>query len=450
MAAELAGKGRKPGATVNPPVPRHDARAPVVVAIGLAGVAALAWWARGRRRQPAADADRPNQVPPSRAVAPALLLAGAGTAALVVRRVGVTRLIRYAPLIRAGIRWLADPHPLLPGGRAGGLRLSDLARPLLPGGGRERARFVAGLLLGGSAAFPIARLTAPGRGRSSDPHGDVGDVDERARIVGARRQLGIAAALLGLAVLADSGLEHYRACFHNRAMYTPLVSASLTILANLHAAAGSDGAPSVARDAVHLASGAVGIVGLGFHLYNIGKRPGGYDWLNFFYGAPFGAPAALTLAALIGFAAERLDAGKPAAEQRLVGLPFAPAMAAVTGIGLAGTVAEVTLLHFRGAFHNPFMWLPVSLPPVAAMLMAKQAVAPSGADAWVTRGWLWMTAVLGIGGVGFHAYGVSRNMGGWSNWSQNILAGPPLPAPPSFAALAIAGLAVLDLGGEGR
>ena len=32
----------------------------------------------------------------------------------------------------------------------------------------------------------------------------------------------------------------------------------------------------------------------------------------------------------------------------------------------------------------------------------------------------------------FHAYGVSRNMGGWRNWSQNVLNGPPLPAPPSF------------------
>jgi hypothetical protein len=36
-------------------------------------------------------------------------------------------------------------------------------------------------------------------------------------------------------------------------------------------------------------------------------------------------------------------------------------------------------------------------------------------------------------------------MGGWRNWSQNILNGPPLPAPPSFAGLALAGLAALEL-----
>jgi hypothetical protein len=36
-------------------------------------------------------------------------------------------------------------------------------------------------------------------------------------------------------------------------------------------------------------------------------------------------------------------------------------------------------------------------------------------------------------------------MGGWRNWSQNVLNGPPIPAPPSFAGLALAGLAALGL-----
>jgi hypothetical protein len=36
-------------------------------------------------------------------------------------------------------------------------------------------------------------------------------------------------------------------------------------------------------------------------------------------------------------------------------------------------------------------------------------------------------------------------MGGWRNWNQNILNGPPLPAPPSFTGLALAGLAALSL-----
>ncbi|MGH8325279.1 MAG: hypothetical protein ACRET2_00790, partial [Steroidobacteraceae bacterium] len=55
------------------------------------------------------------------------------------------------------------------------------------------------------------------------------------------------------------------------------------------------------------------------------------------------------------------------------------------------------------------------------------------------------SAALGIAGVGFHAVGVARNMGGWGNWRQNVLNGPPLPAPPSFTGLALAGLAALGL-----
>ena len=63
----------------------------------------------------------------------------------------------------------------------------------------------------------------------------------------------------------------------------------------------------------------------------------------------------------------------------------------------------------------------------------------------MTRFWLRLTAVLGFAGAGFHAMGVARNMGGWRNWSQNVLNGPPIPAPPSFTGLALAGLAALGL-----
>jgi hypothetical protein len=52
---------------------------------------------------------------------------------------------------------------------------------------------------------------------------------------------------------------------------------------------------------------------------------------------------------------------------------------------------------------------------------------------------------VGLAGAGFHAYGVHRAMGGWRNPRQNVLNGPPLPAPPSFTGLALAGLAALDL-----
>jgi hypothetical protein len=58
---------------------------------------------------------------------------------------------------------------------------------------------------------------------------------------------------------------------------------------------------------------------------------------------------------------------------------------------------------------------------------------------------LYATAGAGVAGSLFHIYGVSRNMGGFYNWSQNILNGPPIPAPPSFTGVALAGLAAIRL-----
>ncbi|MDQ2860944.1 MAG: hypothetical protein M3T55_09520, partial [Pseudomonadota bacterium] len=134
--------------------------------------------------------------------------------------------------------------------------------------------------------------------------------------------------------------------------------------------------------------------------------------------------------------------GKP---PRIAGVAAGRLVAAVTSAGLLGTVGEVALLHFRGAYHNRFMFLPVSAPPLAAALLAKAAARPTQKSRPFTRWWLRLTAALGFAGVGFHAWGVSRGMGGWRNWSQNLLNGPPLPAPPAFTALALAGLTALAL-----
>ncbi len=261
---------------------------------------------------------------------------------------------------------------------------------------------------------------------------------------GEARALHASAALLGASVLADSAVEHYRGGFDNPGMWTPIVTSALTILA------GADGATGWrlhrrARDGAYGLAGAVGGIGFGFHVYNVLRRPGGLNWLNAFYAAPIGAPAALTLAGAIGLAANEVEAHPRGL--KLFGVPVGRALSALTAFGLMGTVSEAGLLHFRGAFQNPFMYLPVSLPPVAAALTAKAAIEPKAARDGrpLTRFWLALTSIMGVAGVGFHAFGVSRAMGGWKNWSQNVIDGPPLPAPPSFSALALAALAALRL-----
>jgi hypothetical protein len=265
-------------------------------------------------------------------------------------------------------------------------------------------------------------------------------------VVRAARRLNRASGMLALSVLADSAIEHYRGRFENRAMYTPLVVSTISILASLHGTADRGRGAHRARDASYLLAGAAGLAGLGFHLYNVGKRPGGYRTMNnFFYAAPIGAPGALALSGLLGFASERVRDNRPGASPTVLGLPAGKALALLTSAGLAGTVSEVGLLHFRGAFHNPAMYIPVTMPPVAAGLLAGSAALPGRQGRRLARLWLRLTAFMGFAGVAFHSYGVARQMGGWRNWSQNVIDGPPLPAPPSFTGLALAGLAALWL-----
>lgn len=263
--------------------------------------------------------------------------------------------------------------------------------------------------------------------------------------VRAARRLNRAAGTLAASVLFDSAIEHYRGSFENKAMYTPIVVASLSVLASVHGMGDRRFGAHLARDAVYAIAGVTGIVGTGFHVYNVGKQPGGFIFQNLFYSAPLGAPAALSLSGLMGFLAERVRNNKPGRLPRILGLSAGRVVAMLSGAGLVGTMGEAGLLHFRGAYHNPFMLLPVTVPPMGAALLAGTALGPSGTRRGLTRWWLRITALMGFAGVGFHAYGVSRNMGGWRNWSQNLLNGPPLPAPPSFTGLALAGLAALGL-----
>ena len=252
----------------------------------------------------------------------------------------------------------------------------------------------------------------------------------------AAQALGAGAAILCVSVALDSAIEHYRGGFKDRAMFVGPTMALLGIGAATYIAfrpeRANDRVPKIALFTV----GATGLIGLGFHAFNILKRPGELDALNLFYAAPAGAPAALTLAGLYGVIAGEMLSGRDYVRTRLP-----RHTAALIAFSLMGTVAEAGLLHFRGAFQDPAMYAPVTIPPLAALSIGAAALTPRAAT--VAEPLLKATAVLGIAGPIFHAYGIHRNMGGWHNWSQMILQGPPLPAPPAFLGIAAAGLGIL-------
>jgi hypothetical protein len=258
-----------------------------------------------------------------------------------------------------------------------------------------------------------------------------GDRSERAA-----QSLGAGAAILCVSVALDSAIEHYRGQFKDRAMFVGPTMALLGLGAAACIAFRPEDANARLPKIALITVGATGLIGLGFHSYNIFKRPGELDALNLFYGAPAGAPAALTLAGLYGVIAGEMLSGRDYVRTRLP-----KHAAALIAFSLMGTVAEAGLLHFRGAFQDPAMYAPVAIPPLAALSIGAAALDPRAAV--IAEPLLKATAVLGIAGPIFHAYGIHRNMGGWRNWSQMILQGPPLPAPPAFLGIAAAGLGIL-------
>src|SRR5687768_18376663 len=95
----------------------------------------------------------------------------------------------------------------------------------------------------------------------------------------ASRLLNTAAATLAASVLTDSAAEHYRAGFHDRAMFiAPAVSAAA--FATATASAFTPRADGFLPRAVFAASVATGLVGFGFHLTNVRseERRVGKEW----------------------------------------------------------------------------------------------------------------------------------------------------------------------------
>lgn len=259
---------------------------------------------------------------------------------------------------------------------------------------------------------------------------------------GVTRMVGSGATILAASVLADSAVEHYVGSFDRPAMSLPLAASSLALGGNAllsHSGAVARGSPFTVG--INAASVGIGALGLGFHVYNVTRQTGGLSWNNLFYQAPVGAPGALMMSGALGLAAHSLK--RSGGFLGSVPLASGRVLAGFTALGLLGTSAEAAILHFRGAYHNKAMWLPVTLPPIAAALLGRAAL--RGRAGLLAGPALAATAVLGLIGSAFHVYGVSRNMGGWKNWRQNLFAGPPVPAPPGFTGLAIAGLGALRL-----
>ena len=101
---------------------------------------------------------------------------------------------------------------------------------------------------------------------------------------------------------AEAGYNHWMGGYFNKLMFTPAILSPTMVLVHLgaysrmHTARALEGPLSV----VAVVSG---LIGFGFHLRNISRRSGGFNWQNLFYGPPAVAPLQLTGQGILGLLA---------------------------------------------------------------------------------------------------------------------------------------------------
>ena len=250
---------------------------------------------------------------------------------------------------------------------------------------------------------------------------------------------------LTLLIIAEAFVGHYRRGFVLRAQYAPLVSGGLLIAtASVTIFAPRFSPANVALQLAGWLAIVSGLVGFGFHhYYGIAKKPAGYNWLLHYlmYGAPPLAPLALTITGILAV----IGARGLANQSNISGISLRTALLISLAIAIAGATLQATILHYRGAFNNPLMFVPLALPVPAIMLAIFMIVSPNAVVGFLFTIVLWLTFLMGFVGLGMHLRGYGRQMGGLYVTLFNVLEGPAVSAPALFTGFAAVGLVVVYL-----
>jgi hypothetical protein len=241
----------------------------------------------------------------------------------------------------------------------------------------------------------------------------------------------------------EAFLGHYRSGFPLKAQYAPLLTAALlTIAAGVNLLL--PGRTGTVVEAAGWIGVVTGLIGLGYHhYYGVADKPGGYHWLlhQLMLHAPPLAPLSQAALGALLILAARLTTGASTA----FGLPIRIWIVEVCAITILGAVAQSAILHYRGAYNNVLMYVPITIPLVAAVALAWEGIAPSEVAGNIAVFSLWLTFLSGFVGVGMHIRGIDRLMGGFYIGRANLMQGPPLSAPMVFSAFAGAALAGLKV-----
>jgi hypothetical protein len=252
--------------------------------------------------------------------------------------------------------------------------------------------------------------------------------------------IALVTAALTLLLLADAFAGHYRSGFVFRSQYAPFISGGLLIVTAVSAVLKPEAAwTNLALRVAGWLAIISGLVGFGFHhYYGIAKKPGGYKWLLHYlmYGAPQLAPLALAITGVLALVA----AYGLANEISIAGVSLRTALLVLVGVSLAGAILQAAILHYRGAFNNPLMFAPLTVPVLAIVMSIWMIIGANDIVVSVFTMLLWLTFLIGFIGLGMHLRGFGRQMGGLYVTIFNWLEGPPAFAPALFTGFAGVGL----------
>lgn len=246
--------------------------------------------------------------------------------------------------------------------------------------------------------------------------------------------------------------EHYKGSYSNPVMYTPVVLSGVLAGAAIAGFFSRSAAQTVMRWAAY-ATLADGIIGFGFHVRGVARKPGGWRLpvTNIVMGPPIFAPLLFGTSAYLGVLASYLQREEDHGSGAESGFPegdfrddifhgrFQKHLCVVAAIATVASGAESWYSHYKDNFKKRVQWSPVLLTPlmVAVAIAAHRSSRVANTLLPVVSATLMLDGTVGFG---YHARGILARPGGARKPLYNILYGPPIFAPLLFAACGLLGM----------
>lgn len=282
-----------------------------------------------------------------------------------------------------------------------------------------------------------------------------------------QRSLSLIVAVTSVASGLEVGYEHYKGSYSNLVMYSPVILSGTLAAAGAAAVFSRRAATSVLR-VVSVVSLIDGVLGLGFHIRGIARKPGGWRLpvVNIVMGPPIFAPLLFGTSAYLGWMASylRREEDPPEDQETKTEGNFQKAhdwrvdirqgrfqkhLCLITIIWAFLSGFEALYSHYKSGFRMKVQWSPVLLAP-ALMTAAAAAIWNRRAAKTLLPATSALALVDGAIGFYYHARGILKRPGGVEKIGYNILYGPPVFAPLLFAACGFLGMLASSLRRENR